>query len=145
MPSVANAVFDDDDRLLLLRHLHSGLWGMPGGAMEPGETPASAATRELSEETGLACEPYALIGVTGGPDHIVRYPNGDRTAYVTTIFAVRWDGTEVQPDGTEVDEALWVSGDDVGKIETDVLTRENIQLIFDWYAATPGDQRAWFR
>lgn len=46
-----------DDRVLLFRHLLPPLWTQegwltPGGAIDPGETPAQAAARELAEETG---------------------------------------------------------------------------------------------
>ncbi|MGX6603732.1 NUDIX hydrolase [Micromonosporaceae bacterium Da 78-11] len=49
---------DADGALLLqLRDDHapyySNVWGLPGGAVEPGETPAEAAVRELWEETAL--------------------------------------------------------------------------------------------
>ncbi len=46
-----------DDRVLLFRHFLPAPWGLegwltPGGAIDPGETPAQAASRELAEETG---------------------------------------------------------------------------------------------
>ena len=57
------AVFDGTDRILLIRRRDNGLWAMPGGAFEVGETPAEGACREAWEETGLEVEPVALSGV----------------------------------------------------------------------------------
>jgi 8-oxo-dGTP pyrophosphatase MutT (NUDIX family) len=144
MPSVSNAVLDPDDRLLLVRHTHHGMWGTPGGAMEPGETPAQAAARELFEETRLSLTPEALVGVTGGPDHVIRYPNGDETAYVTTIFAVRWDGQPIRPDGTEVDAYRWVAPEERDDVPMDGLTRRNVAIIFRWLDQPPGQRSARF-
>src|SRR5690606_1107284 len=47
------AVFDDRDRLLLIRRTDTGQWAMPGGGAEVGETVGTAAVREAFEETGL--------------------------------------------------------------------------------------------
>ncbi|MEQ8660623.1 MAG: NUDIX domain-containing protein [Gammaproteobacteria bacterium] len=52
-----NLLLDADDRLLMLRRaagarLGPGLWGLPAGKIEPGETPPAAATREMCEEIG---------------------------------------------------------------------------------------------
>ena len=49
-------VRDQSGRLLLVQRGHppsAGLWSVPGGRVEPGETPAQAAVREVREETGL--------------------------------------------------------------------------------------------
>jgi 8-oxo-dGTP pyrophosphatase MutT (NUDIX family) len=59
---------DDDGRILLTRFKHdghpdSGMWTMPGGGMEWGESPAETAARELEEESGLRAEIGAIAGV----------------------------------------------------------------------------------
>jgi 8-oxo-dGTP pyrophosphatase MutT (NUDIX family) len=43
VPSVSIALRDGDGRVLLARHSEGGSWVLPGGAIEPGETPADAA------------------------------------------------------------------------------------------------------
>ena len=52
-------VRDAEGRLLLIRRGHppaEGMWSLPGGRIEPGETAAEAAAREVLEETGLEVE-----------------------------------------------------------------------------------------
>jgi ADP-ribose pyrophosphatase YjhB (NUDIX family) len=62
-PCVDAAVFDDTDRILLIRRADDGRWAMPGGALQVGETPAEGARRETREETGIDVEVVALAGV----------------------------------------------------------------------------------
>jgi 8-oxo-dGTP pyrophosphatase MutT (NUDIX family) len=57
------AVFNDQGEILLIQRKDDQLWAMPGGGFEVGEAPAVAACREAWEETGLAVEPLALVGV----------------------------------------------------------------------------------
>lgn len=57
------AVFDDDDRILLIQRADDRLWAMPGGAFEMGETAAEGVRREAREETGVDVEVLDLIGV----------------------------------------------------------------------------------
>ena len=102
VPGVA-ALVEDAAGVVLLRHAESGLWELPGGAVEPAEHPADAVAREVFEETGLTVVPERILAVHGGPEHHVRYHNGDEVAYVTTVFGCRPIGGELRRDG---DEAL---------------------------------------
>src|SRR4051794_8696033 len=48
-------------RVATLRR-HGGQWALPGGRLEPGESPQEAALREIHEEVGLALDASAVIG-----------------------------------------------------------------------------------
>ncbi|GAB2811135.1 hypothetical protein GCM10022221_05720 [Actinocorallia aurea] len=71
------AVIVQDGRLLLVRRGHppgEGLWSIPGGRVEPGETDHDAVVRELAEETSLVVEPGDLLGsVRIGPYDVFDY------------------------------------------------------------------------
>jgi 8-oxo-dGTP pyrophosphatase MutT (NUDIX family) len=86
LPSVSAHVFDPDGRLLLVQQRDSGVWSTPGGSIEPDETPADAVVRETWEETGFLVTTRGVLGVFGGPQFVVQYPNGDEAQYVIVAF-----------------------------------------------------------
>jgi len=57
------AVIDEAGRMLLIRRSDNGLWAMPGGVLDVGETAAAGVVREALEETGIHCEATTLAGV----------------------------------------------------------------------------------
>ncbi len=57
------AIMDEAGRMLLIRRADNGLWAMPGGALDVGETAAEGVVREVLEEVGLHCEVNGLAGV----------------------------------------------------------------------------------
>ncbi|MCB9368313.1 MAG: NUDIX domain-containing protein [Calditrichaeota bacterium] len=72
LPAVA-AVLIQNGRVLLIRRgvdPGAGLWALPSGFMEQGETPESAICREVFEETGIKCSPGKLISATTHDDHV---------------------------------------------------------------------------
>lgn len=101
LPSVSVHIFDEARRLLLVQQSDDGVWSTPGGLIEPDERPADAAVREAWEETGLFVQAERLLGVYGGPECIVRYPNGDEAQYVIVAFGCVVELGEIRPDGSE--------------------------------------------
>ncbi|MCL4831114.1 MAG: NUDIX hydrolase N-terminal domain-containing protein [Caldilineaceae bacterium] len=60
---VDTALFNDADRLLLIRRADNGLWALPGGACDVGEPPVVGAAREVWEETGYVAQVSDFIGI----------------------------------------------------------------------------------
>lgn len=106
MPGACVLLIDAVGRLLLHRRLDNGLYGVPGGTMEPGETLEETARRETLEETGYAAGRLRLLNVYSGPALFYRYPNGDETynvtaAYICTDFeqiSAELDGESLAPE-----------------------------------------------
>lgn len=109
LPSVTVLVTDEARRVLLVRHSDKNVWVAPGGMVEPDETPQQAAIREMQEETGCAVELLRITGAFGGPEFRLQYQNGDRVAYVMTVFEARIVGGKLQPDGEETLETRFFS------------------------------------
>ena len=88
----------EDGAILLERRADSGMWGLPGGRVEPGESVAASAVREVLEETGLRVELTRLIGIYSDPaERVVTYPgNGDVTHKIDPIVEARILGGELR-------------------------------------------------
>lgn len=138
LPSVAVALFDGEGRLLMAREGHSGDWMTIGGAIEPGETPADAAVREMWEETGLYVEPLRVLGVFSGGPFQFTYPNGDAVAYVATLFEARLIAGKPRPDGVEATELRFVARKDSTHLAMAPHTRLLVNCAFD------GAQQTYF-
>jgi 8-oxo-dGTP diphosphatase len=70
IPCVGAVIRDDAGRLLMILRGHEpgqGLWSIPGGRIEPGETPEQAVVREVREETGLEVSCGPLLGTAELP------------------------------------------------------------------------------
>jgi 8-oxo-dGTP diphosphatase len=113
VPCVGAVVHDEAGRLLLIRRGHApsaGLWSVPGGRVEPGETEAEAVVREVSEETGLRVVPRSVVGR-------VRIP-GDGVLFTVTD----WLCTLAEPDqvpvaGDDADDVRFVDAGALAALE----------------------------
>jgi 8-oxo-dGTP pyrophosphatase MutT (NUDIX family) len=101
MVGAAVLVMDQQGRLLLLKRADNGLWGLPGGGMEPGESLEDTAKRETKEETGLAVEELTLFDVYSGAELYYRYPNGAEVYNVTVVYQVKYANGDIQIDPQE--------------------------------------------
>jgi mutator protein MutT len=113
MPGVAAVIRDEQGNVLLGRRSDNGKWGLPAGAIDPGETPAEAIVREVYEETGLHVIPVRILGVFGGKDFRMKYPNGDQVEYTVVLFECRVVGGELCLLDGESLELDYVDPDDI--------------------------------
>jgi ADP-ribose pyrophosphatase YjhB (NUDIX family) len=127
LPSVSVLPVDDAGRLMLVRHVDHDWWGVLGGAIEPNESPTSAAVRETREEIGAGIRLVRLLDVLGGPDYEVSYPNGDRVAYVTAVYEARiTEGSPVPADG-ELSEIAWFTTEELPPLPLSRFARALLQ------------------
>lgn len=105
-------VLDEQNRLLMMKRSDSGLWGLPGGATEPGEVVEDAVKRETLEEVNLEIVEMSLFGVFSGPEFYYKYPNGDEVYNVTILYlSQNWRG-EIRLNH-EHSEWKWFAADEI--------------------------------
>jgi 8-oxo-dGTP pyrophosphatase MutT (NUDIX family) len=137
VPTVSVLVFDEQQRVLLVRHAEGNDWTTPGGMIEPYETPSDAAVRETWEETGLHVALTRILGVFGGELCASHYANGDRIAWVSTVFEGERIGGTPQPDGDETLEVRYVARADVDALPC----KPHVRLFLDAGYAAGSDAK----
>lgn len=89
MVGAAALILDPQDRLLLLHRTDNDCWGIPGGAMELGESLIDTVKRETREETGLQIDDLTFFELFSGRDQHYIYPNGDEVYNVVAVYLSR--------------------------------------------------------
>jgi ADP-ribose pyrophosphatase YjhB (NUDIX family) len=108
LPAAFAIVQNDRNQILLVRRADDGYWELPGGRIEIGESAATAAAREVAEETGVTITVTSLAGVYSDPAHILAYPDG-RGVYqqLAVCFHACTHADDTQPDHDETTAAAW--------------------------------------
>jgi 8-oxo-dGTP diphosphatase len=121
---VGAVVTDGHGRLLLIKRGHepgAGLWSLPGGRIEPGETDAEALVREMLEETGLTVEPGRLLGR-------VQRPGAGGDVIDIRDYAATVTGGTLRA-GDDAADARWVRTEDLGALAT---TEGLVEALTGW-------------
>jgi 8-oxo-dGTP diphosphatase len=115
--AVSAAIFRDG-RVLIVRRAQPpahGLYTLPGGAVEVGETLEQAVIREVREETALEIKPFQLAGYC---QLIARDAAGKiERHFVILPFAARWIAGEVSLN-EELAEARWLLSEELSGLKT---------------------------
>ena len=108
-----------DGRVLVARRAKgasTGLYTLPGGVVEAGETLREAVVREIAEETGVTIEPVALAGQR---EFITRDADGKVSRhFVILCFAARWLAGEGKPQIEELSELRWLRLAELASLKT---------------------------
>jgi 8-oxo-dGTP diphosphatase len=117
------AIFREDGRVLLaLRARPRGVWSLPGGKCEPGETAAEAAMREAREELGVE---IAIVAQAGMREVEFRQPDGETIRYRIEVFAARLVSGTPAP-GPEALETGWFGADEIVSLKTTDGLQESV-------------------
>jgi 8-oxo-dGTP diphosphatase len=127
---VGAVVTDKQGRLLMIKRGHepgAGLWSIPGGRIEPGETDAEALVREMLEETNLSIEPGRLLGR-------VQRPGLGGTVIDIRDYAATVVGGTLRP-GDDAADVRWVAATEMDSLE---ITEGLIEALTEWGALRPS-------
>jgi ADP-ribose pyrophosphatase YjhB (NUDIX family) len=126
VPSVVAVVQAESDRVLLIRKTDNGLWALPGGGHEPGESITETVVREVKEETGYDVEVDALTGTYTNPHHVMAYDDGEVRQQFSIAFRARLIGGLAQTSD-ESREVAWVRPDAIADLDMHPSMRLRIE------------------
>jgi ADP-ribose pyrophosphatase YjhB (NUDIX family) len=135
--AVSAAIIRDGHVLLArrARGASTGVFTLPGGVVEAGETLHEAIVREVMEETGIAIAP---VGLAGYREHVERETDGRvKRHFVILPFACRWISGEGTPLLEELSELCWIRPAQVADFKTTPGLAGVIAAAFDLIAAAP--------
>lgn len=124
---VGGVVHDGAGRLLLVRRGRAparGLWSLPGGRVETGESDTAAVVRELREETGLTVRPGVCLGTV------------TRAQYRIVDYRCVPESGSLRP-GDDVDDARWVNRATLDTLDRTGLLTENLTETLRQWDALP--------
>ena len=116
------------NEILLQKRSDFNSWGLPGGAMEFGESAKDACVREFREETGLKVKVESLLGVS--TDFIQHYPNGDVAQAVVIEFIVELVEKTNQSISSETLDLEYFAQDNLPRI----FNRQHLSYINHYFS-----------
>ena len=103
-------IYDKEKGILFEKRTDNGMWCVPGGALELGESLEEALKREVKEETSLDIFNPKLFDVRAGV-HMI-YPNKDEVYYTDVVYEINEYKGKLKPD-SESKELCWIKIDEL--------------------------------
>lgn len=106
-------ILDSSDRILLHHRVDNDTWGLPGGAMEIGESLEETAMREANEEVGLMCKNLKIFNIYSGDKLYYKYPDGNEAYNVTATYICKDFSGQIVVDKNEGKDARFFMVNDI--------------------------------
>ena len=124
-------ILSQSGKILLQKRADKGTWGLPGGAIELGESAVEALVREFYEETGVKVIVKKLLNVY--TKYSDSYPNGDEAQVITILYLVKPENT-VSNNSFVSDETLDLDFFDASDIKNIVIVnQQHRDMIVDFF------------
>lgn len=128
VPAASVVVVNDAGRVLLQRRVDNGMWALPGGKMELGESLAGCGVRETKEETGIDIRIVGIVGTYTDPGHVFAYDDGEvRQEFSICLLGEPTGGQLAISD--ESHEVAWFAPEDVDALPMVGSIRKRVD---DW-------------
>ena len=128
VPAASAVVVDDAGRILLQRRRDNGMWALPGGAMNFGESLPDCAVRETLEETGYDVEITGIVGTYTNPRHVFAYDDGEVRQEFSICFLARPVGGRIAVSDESTD-VRWFAPAEVNDLPMVPSIRKRVN---DW-------------
>jgi 8-oxo-dGTP pyrophosphatase MutT (NUDIX family) len=134
-PGAVAAVFDAAGRMLVTRRTDNGMWVLPGGRLELGETITQTAVREVLEETGVEIAVTGVVGIHTDPGHVIAFEGGPVLQEFYVCLRARAVAGVARADGVETSEVRWVDAAGLGDLGLPPVMLARLAAAFDPTAA----------
>jgi ADP-ribose pyrophosphatase YjhB (NUDIX family) len=126
-PGSNTVLINASNQVLLHRRADNGVWALPGGRMEIGESIEACALREMFEETGIEVAIKRLVGVYSDPKNycILRYPDGYAVHYLIVVYEVEQIGGELRISDESTDLRYF----DVDALPEDMMPSSRMRVL----------------
>ena len=124
-------ILSQSGKILLQKRADKGTWGLPGGAIELGESALEALVREFYEETGINVRVEKLLNVY--TKYSDSYPNGDEAQVITMLYLVSSE-TSISTNFYTSDETLKLGFFDYREIQNiTIVNQQHRDMINDFF------------